>query len=168
MYYDSRFKIIADHIHDRYKGEYPYLDILVKPCEFADSIYIRFAHHGCAIERFVSSCACISDIFKVTDQMIDELRKTVKKREVDYTSYFHAARKYMLDLEIEDVIFNGPATIVKWKDGTKTIVKAQEDKTCGMLEPVDYEKGLAMAIAKKALGNKGNYYNTFKKYLKED
>ena len=33
----------------------------------------------------------------------------------------------------------------------------------------DPEKGLALAISKKYLGNKGNYYNTFKKWLpKED
>ena len=60
---------------------------------------------------------------------------------------------------IKDVIFNGPATIVIWADRTKTVVKAQDG------EPVDYEKGLAMAISKKALGNKGNYFDQFKKYL---
>lgn len=61
--------------------------------------------------------------------------------------------------QIENVIFNGPATIVKWSDGTKTVVKAQDG------EIVDYEKGLAMAISKRALGNEGNYYNTFAKWL---
>lgn len=60
--------------------------------------------------------------------------------------------------EITKVIFNNPATIVIWDDGSKTVVKAEN-------EPFDPEKGLAMAIAKKALGNKGNYYETFKKHL---
>ena len=62
---------------------------------------------------------------------------------------------------INRVIFNDPATIVIWNDGSKTIVKASN-------EPFDPEKGLAMAIAKKALGNKGNYYEVFKKYVKHD
>lgn len=62
--------------------------------------------------------------------------------------------------EIKDVIFNAPATIVFWEDGTKTVVKAQE-------EDFDPEKGLAMAISKKALGNEGNYYETIKKWMKE-
>ena len=62
---------------------------------------------------------------------------------------------------IEKVIFNNPATIVIWKDGTKTVVKTQNG------EQYDPEKGFAMAIAKKALGNEGNYYNTFAKWLKE-
>ena len=62
--------------------------------------------------------------------------------------------------EPEKVIFNDPATIVFWKDGTKTVVKA-------VYEPFDKEKGLAMAIAKKALGNKGKYFNVFKKFISE-
>lgn len=62
--------------------------------------------------------------------------------------------------EPKKVIFNDPATIVFWHDGTKTIVKAID-------EPFDPEKGLAMAIAKKHLGNKHEYYNVFKKYLKK-
>ena len=68
-------------------------------------------------------------------------------------------RKWLFSgIEIAKVIFNNPATIVIWDDGSKTVVKAEN-------EPFDPEKGLAMAIAKKALGNKGNYYETFKKHL---
>lgn len=62
------------------------------------------------------------------------------------------------NMVIKKVIFNDPATIVIWADGTKTIVKSDN-------EQYDPEKGLAMAISKKALGNKGNYYETFKKWL---
>lgn len=60
--------------------------------------------------------------------------------------------------DIKNVIFHDPATIVWWEDGTKTVVKAYEDK-------FDAEKGLTMAIAKKALGNKGNYYEVIKKWV---
>lgn len=59
---------------------------------------------------------------------------------------------------ISKVIFNPPATIVMWVDGEKTVVKAQN-------EAFDPEKGLAMAIAKKALGNKGNYFEEIKKWV---
>lgn len=61
--------------------------------------------------------------------------------------------------QITKVIFNDPATIVFWLDGTKTVVK------CDDKEIYDPEKGLAMAISKKALGNQGNYYNEFRKRL---
>ena len=60
--------------------------------------------------------------------------------------------------EIKNVIFNDPATIVFWSDGTKTVVQADKEK-------YDAEKGLTMAITKKALGNKGNYYEVIKKWV---
>lgn len=66
------------------------------------------------------------------------------------------------DMRIKKVHFNDPATVVLWEDGTKTIVRAGED------DIYDPEKGLAMAIAKKALGNQGNYYEVFKKWLPYD
>ena len=62
---------------------------------------------------------------------------------------------------IKDVIFNNPATIILWEDGTKTVVK------CGKNDTYDPEKGMAMAICKKLMGNKGSYNNVFKKWLKE-
>lgn len=57
------------------------------------------------------------------------------------------------DLEIEKVIFNNPATIVLWNDRTKTVVQCQKG------DNYDPEKGLAMAIAKKALGNTSRKLN---------
>lgn len=63
--------------------------------------------------------------------------------------------------KIKKVIFNDPATIILWNDNTKTVVKAEE-------ETFDPEKGMAIAIAKKALGNQGKYYNEFKKWLPEE
>lgn len=62
---------------------------------------------------------------------------------------------------ITKVIFNDPATIVFWSDNTKTVVE------CGDYDIFDEEKGLAMAICKKAMGNKGNYYEEFKKWIPE-
>lgn len=64
-------------------------------------------------------------------------------------------------VKIERVMFKAPATIVFWSDGSKTVVKASNN------DEFDAEKGLAMAIAKMALGNTGSYYNTFKKFLEE-
>lgn len=60
--------------------------------------------------------------------------------------------------KIKKVIFNNPATIVFWADHTKTVVKCNG-------EEFDPEKGLAMAISKKALGNQGNYFNEIKKWV---
>lgn len=75
-------------------------------------------------------------------------------KKTDYTKYSYNTNK------IKDVIFNPPATIVLWNDGTKTVVKA------GERDIYDPEKGLAMAIAKKFFGNEGNYYNNIRKFVK--
>ena len=63
---------------------------------------------------------------------------------------------------IKQVIFHDPATIVYWTDGTRTVVKCHDG------DIYDPEKGLAMAISKKALGNKVNYHNVFKQWLPEE
>lgn len=60
---------------------------------------------------------------------------------------------------IKDVIFSDRVTIILWKDGTKTMVRA------GKREHYDPEKGFAMAVCKKMFGNEGNYYEVFKKYV---
>lgn len=77
----------------------------------------------------------------------------------NYTAY--SRKKDMEEVTIKNVIFNPPATIVFWSNGDKTVVK------CDEIEKFDPEKGMAMAISKHALGNKGNYYNEFIKYAGE-
>lgn len=59
---------------------------------------------------------------------------------------------------IKDVIFNPPATIILWNDGNKTVVKCSDN------DEFDKEKGFAMALSKYILGNRGSYYDIFKKF----
>ena len=63
---------------------------------------------------------------------------------------------------IKNVIFNNPATVVIWNDGTKTVV------TCHPGDTYSKETGLALCIAKKFLGNKGNFNEIFKKWIPEE
>lgn len=67
----------------------------------------------------------------------------------------------MCDVGIRKVIFNDPATVVLWSDGTKTVVK------CGPEDKFDTEKGLAMAIVKKMAGNDNSFHKVFKQYTKK-
>lgn len=67
----------------------------------------------------------------------------------------------MCSVSIRKVIFNEPATIVLWSDGTKTVVK------CGPEDSFDMEKGLAMAIVKKMAGNDNRFHKVFKQYTKK-
>lgn len=56
----------------------------------------------------------------------------------------------------EKVIKNGPATVVVWDDGSKTVVKRTD-------EDDDPEKGFAMALVKKLYGTRSR----FKKMLRD-
>lgn len=62
---------------------------------------------------------------------------------------------------IKKVIFNDPATIVFWKDGTKTVVKTHDG------DKFDKMTGLAMALSKKYLGNNYDYYKVFKRWIEK-
>lgn len=93
----------------------------------------------------------IFDALRYTNFRFEEAKKKVEE--------YNFCQKYF---GIRKVIFSCPATIVLWNDGTKTVVKS------GDYDVFDPEKGLAMAIAKKALGNKGNYYNIFREWLPEE
>ena len=98
---------------------------------------------------------------------MDNISLVKKYIDADIKAAEEVAKRYLNSIygkkprlvpRIKNVIFNDPATIVFWSDNTKTVVKAQD-------EPFDPEKGLAMAICKRALGNEGNYYNEIKKWL---
>lgn len=54
------------------------------------------------------------------------------------------------------IIFNAPATIVYWEDGTKTIVKCSENET---FIP---EVGLAMAFIRKMYPNRSEFLRFLK------
>ena len=88
----------------------------------------------------------------------NEQRYMKYKKELDEMLFEERFFNYF---EIERVIFNPPATIVIWKDGTKTVVKCNGEK-------FDQEKGLAMAISKRALGVGNMYRKVFKKWCKEE
>lgn len=65
-----------------------------------------------------------------------------------------------ITFEVEKVIFNEPATIVIWKDRTKTVVKCGED------DIFDKEKGIALCYMKHIFGDKGSFNEILKKWGK--
>ena len=100
-------------------------------------------------------------ISELTDSIIyPKTALKVSGLETDWTITTDMIELVDGDGMIRKVIFHDPATIVFWPDGSKTVVKAQDR---------NYDKmvGLAMCISKKYFGNKGNYYNEFKKWIGE-
>lgn len=107
----------------------------------------------------------LSNILRLIEDRMNgkesELETTLKRRMSNfmYGAYSnHVNCKGFIIPEIKNVIFNPPATIVFWIDGTKTVVKCQND------EEFDPEKGITMAFFKKMHGNKGHYFEEIKKW----
>ena len=156
--------------------------VRIKLFTFVEITKVLYIEHNCIV------CPPPSGIYNDTvgvlfDYMIDKIIKIKNRKELDdeledsndmlttdstVYNYNHTVIpsntiKEKLNItfgcHIEKVIFNPKATIVFWSDRTKTIVKLGKD------DERDDEKGLAMAISKKFLGNKSNYYNEFRKWL---
>ena len=114
----------------------------------SEKMYNMYMNSSYGVEGISTRNAATSDINNAS----------ISTRKVEYNAMFKRTK-------IKNVIFNDPATIVFWSDGTKTVVK------CGENDIYDPEKGLAMAVAKKYLGtNKShsNYMDEFKKWLPKD
>lgn len=123
------------------RGKYKYSDIMGS---LDNENYIKYW-----LDRFISEFDAVFNNYRNIKITNEDWSKT--------NPYLNFNR----NTTIKDVIFKKPATIVFWTDGTKTVVKCQND------DVFDPEKGLAMAIAKKAFGNKGNYCNEIKKWTEK-
>ena len=120
------------------------------------------AHKPCVIKE---TCYDIENVgFAATSTTV--FWKDGAKTEIVYQAGDPALKEHDLALAfslkaqgVEKVIFNNPHTIVLWGDKTKTIVKCQEG------DVYSPETGLFTCIAKKRLGNKGNFNDVFKKHI---
>lgn len=83
---------------------------------------------------------------KNNDDFLDAMRYCYN--DVATVKNFPAYMELRVDIPgmIDRVIFNDPATIIIWKDGSKTVVKRSDDDIW------DPEKGFCMAIIKKLYG----------------
>lgn len=84
----------------------------------------------------------------------------------DYFSAIRAFSEVHMDItnfnvrpKINKVIFNDPATIIFWTDGTKTVVKCQEGDTYSK------EIGFKTAYLKKMLGNDNTFNKEINKWV---
>lgn len=117
-------------------------------------VYIKFTNNR------------ISKSYAIESGFDSQVRERLNKVFADVVNYwkfneFKPKRTNPIVPNIKKVIFSNPCTIVLWDDGTKTVVRCTN-------EEFDPEKGLAMAIAKKTLGNNGSYFDVFKKWIKEE
>lgn len=94
---------------------------------------------------------------KMLDYLLDDIIKE-KAKEAEEKLKAEFNKKYMKFADdisdcIDRVIFNKPATIIKWKSGDKTVVK------CGPDDEYDPEKGFILCLVKHYIFNDTGYYN---------
>lgn len=77
---------------------------------------------------------------------------------IDFLSSLYKFERVADDAPISRVIFNNPATIILWADGTKTVAKTHGD------DAFDPENGFAVACAKKLLGKGDAFRREFAKW----
>lgn len=93
----------------------------------------------------------IDTVCNISEALTKEFEKTLAKEKKNLD------RSINLEKEIVKVQFNDPATVVFWKDGTKTVSKCKNGDT------FNKETGLAMCIVRRLCGNR-NYNKVFEKF----
>lgn len=124
--------------------------------EISSSVTLKFDKNTAAAIYYSNSN------YAIKKSIIEALQRDILSRTFPDVSSQKYLGSFCWDStpKIERVIFHDPATIVYWKDGTKTVVKAQNEK-------FDKEKGMLAAIAKKVYGNNGSFNNIIKRFTTE-
>lgn len=81
---------------------------------------------------------------------------------IEFLSRWYKFEKVTDDSIISRVIFNDPATIILWADGTEAVAKASKG------DAFDPEKGFAVACAKKLWGNGEAFRTELAKWIPVD
>lgn len=172
---NKEFKQFVDLLRDYCKENHITLEIDI------GDLYVTIAmtSNSYGIRRVVMGDDIYYNGIKIAHDLIDNANRTICRKErlempprnrnyFNYSDLSFAACSRIdritltpMHPEIKKVIFNDPATIVYWADGSKTVVKCHD-------ESFDKEKGLAMAIVKKFMGSnasKSNYNDIFKKFI---
>ena len=84
---------------------------------------------------------------KINDDFLDAIRYYYDDLETVENDLESIELRVDIPGMIDRVIFNDPATIILWNDGSKTVVKRSDDDVW------DSEKGFCMAVIKKLYGN---------------
>lgn len=136
---------VVKNILNSYYGMHSFKDSEPAECKCSKSNAIGYGFRQAAIYTDDPISKTYYDIIKEMQEMKKSTQKPVTN-------------------PIEKVIFNAPATVVFWKDGSKTVVKAQGDD-------FNPETGLAMAISRHYLCDicgLERYDGIFNRYLPKD
>lgn len=179
---NSRMTDYINYIRKEH-GIYIDLDIIQDPCELPDYMTIEItastARYGGEKEvNYKLQTITVTENFlkkkimeavrmllnEASEQNLVVTRGAAKSMYTSIASTAPTKFSFSIDYrhQIKKVIFNDPATIIFWEDGSKTVVKCQPG------DKYDKMTGFAMACAKYMFGNEGNYYEVFKKWVGEE
>lgn len=115
------------------------------------------------IEKFYTlNSDYISYIEYLEEELLNVRKENLQLKQITKNYVRRGDFDISLAKVIKTVIINDPATIIFWKDGTKTVVK------CNKGDKFDPEKGIALCVMKKVYGNKGKFNDIFKKYIPDE
>lgn len=120
--------------------------------------FLKELHRLAINSRYGLNSCMPADLFNIVMEDTDMTYALLNKPN------FRGGTKYLITVEPKKIHFNGPATIVEWNDGTKTVVKCQRGDT---FDPLT---GVAMCCMKKMLGTNesgSNYLNDVSKLIDE-
>ena len=153
-------QIAKDIIEEKYKNELKnktHADNCDGACSTCENDEERF-NEFCASHDSCIGCECSDDCFR----RFCDSHEDCSDCELFYDCFKNAyGHKYTIADEIDHVKFNGPAIVVFWKDGTKTV------SVCSDYDDYDTEKGLAMCLLKKLLGD-SSYNEVFRQFIPEE
>lgn len=95
-------------------------------------------------------------------KQLPDAQKRIEDREETLQLLQKQQRNKRLRSLIDNVIFSGPVTVIKWNDGTYTRVRCRDD------EPYDKEKGLLAAMAKKLYEDTNIFVEELRYWCVED
>ena len=137
-------------------------------------ILVKFNDVGKSYGYFTKQNLKINEIYNIVADYVTTYNSPVKVVSIEEATDRHHLYNYRTITKatpissprpkdgLKKVIFDEEAgvTVAIWWDDSKTIVRCQEGDT------FDKEKGLALCYMKKALGNRGSFNETLKKWTK--
>lgn len=107
-----------------------------------DSSQLSLARRAERVERFIMNTVSTAEVARIIADEFLALQKEARPRMYNIYSKNVVAT-------IDHVVFNGPATIIFWQDGTKTVLKCHEGDEFSAVT------GFALCMLKGMLGNQG-------------
>lgn len=133
---------------------YQYLQPYMKPVEVKTNVSVSTSQNIDKLHKFVKRLLN-NEYGRHNAERNDPLIKTVK------TSEKEKSIVSTIDFRVKKIMHNGPATIVFWKDGTKTVVRLKEG------DKYDQYAAFTAAVAKRLYGKTVKISEIVDRYSKD-